>query len=68
MLLRRAAKLFAHVKDVLTLAPDGSAINTDYSTVLRTHLLAEPAYCLVTPTSTFQGAPSACLGVLYALV
>lgn len=56
MLLLRAAKLFAHVRDVLRLAPGASAINFDYSAVLRTHLLAEPAYCAAAPTSTFQGA------------
>ena len=56
MLLLRAAKLFAHVRDVLRLAPGASAINSDYSAVLRAHLLAEPAYCAATPTSTFQGA------------
>ncbi|KAK9825683.1 hypothetical protein WJX81_003257 [Elliptochloris bilobata] len=54
MLLLRAAKLFAHVRDVLKLAPGASVINSDYTTVLRAHLLAEPAYCAATPTSTFQ--------------
>ncbi len=55
MLGRRAAKLFAHVKDVLNKAGPSSAIGADYSSVLRSDLLANSYYCSLVPTSTFQG-------------
>ena len=55
MLGRRAAKLFAHVRDALQWAGLASALGTDYSSVLRGSLLASPSYCAATPRDTFQG-------------
>ena len=55
MLGRRAAKLFAHVKDVLNRAGPTSAIGADYSSVLRSDLLANAHYCSLVPANTFQG-------------
>ena len=55
MLARRAAKLFAHVRDVLQAAKLGSAIGGDYAAMLRASLLAVPAYCAAAPASVFQG-------------
>lgn len=55
MLARRAAKLFAHVKEVVQAAKLGSAIGADYAGVLRSNLLSVPAYCAAVPASTFQG-------------
>ena len=55
MLGRRAARLFAHIKDALHRAKLGSAFGADYSAVLRSHLLTVPAYCAAVPAPTFQG-------------
>ncbi len=55
MLGRRAAKLFAHVRDALQSAGLSSAMGTDYTSVLRGNLLAAPSYCAATPRDTFQG-------------
>ena len=56
MLGRRAARLFAHMKDALRRAKLVSPFGADYSAVLRSHLLTVPAYCAAVPASTFQGA------------
>ncbi|BDA48015.1 Serine-protein kinase ATM [Coccomyxa sp. Obi] len=64
MLGRRAAKLFAHVKDVLNRAGPASAIGADYSSVLRSNLLANAQYCSLVPASTFQELLSVYLGKL----
>lgn len=55
MLGRRAAKLFAHVRDALLWAGLSSTMGMDYSSVLRSSLLATPSYCAATPRDTFQG-------------
>lgn len=55
MLGRRAAKLFAHVRETLQWTGLSSAMGTDYTSVLRSHLLAAPTYCATTPRDTFQG-------------
>ena len=55
MLARRAAKLFAHVKDVLQAAKLSSAIGVDYATMLRANLLTVPADCAAVPAAVFQG-------------
>ena len=55
MLGRRAPKLFLHVKDALQQAGLSSSLGTDYSSVLRSNLLATPSYCAVTPPDIFQG-------------
>ena len=59
MLGRRAPKLFLHVKDALQQAGLSSSLGTDYSSVLRTNLLATPSYCAATPPDTFQGVSGA---------
>jgi hypothetical protein len=56
LLLRRAGRLFSHLSDVLS-RPDvslGSPPGQEYLTILRTHLLAVPAYCARSNASTFQ--------------
>ena len=55
MLGRRAAKLFAHVRDTLQWTGLSSVMGADYSSVLRSNLLAAPSYCAFTPRDTFQG-------------
>ena len=60
MLGRRAAKLFAHIRDALQWAGLSSALGTDYSSVLRASLLAAPSYCAATPRDTFQGKLQNC--------
>ena len=64
MLARRAAKLFAHIKDALQRAKLGSPLGADYSAVLRSHLLTVPAYCASVPASIFQGGGCALPGML----
>ena len=44
-LLRRAAKLFGHIKDVLAEAPAGSYLATEYTNVLRNSILPVREYC-----------------------
>lgn len=55
MLGRRAAKLFAHIKEALQRAGLSSHMGMDYSSALRSVLLATPAYCAAAPRDTFQG-------------
>lgn len=57
MLGRKIAKLFTHVKDVLSRAGASSPFGADYSSVLRSNLLTNAHYCSLVPSSTFQGEP-----------
>ncbi|GAB4819121.1 hypothetical protein N2152v2_006167, partial [Parachlorella kessleri] len=57
LLVRRAGKVFIHIKEVLgLLGPAGlsSPIGQDYGTVLRSHMLALPQYCACSSASIFQ--------------
>ena len=52
-LLKRAKKIFEHVVDVLEEA--GSEFTTDYSHLLRMHLLMVPEYCTKLQADVFEG-------------
>jgi hypothetical protein len=52
-LRRRAGKLFTHVFEVLRDGPPEFA--SDYTQMLRTHLLPEPQYCARVKASTYEG-------------
>ena len=52
-LLKRAKKIFEHVVDVLEEA--GAEFATDYSHLLRTHLLIVPEYCTKLQADVFEG-------------
>ena len=52
-LRRRAGKLFTHVFEVLREGPP--EFTTDYTQMLRVHLLAEPQYCARAKAITYEG-------------
>lgn len=56
MLVRKAAKLFAHAKDIIAKTSLASSIAQEYSALLRAHLLPVPQYCNVVSSTTFQGS------------
>lgn len=56
MLVRKAAKLFAHAKDIIAKTSLASSIAQEYSALLRAHLLPVPQYCNVVSSITFQGS------------
>lgn len=60
LLLWRAAKLFTHVREVLTVATMSTVIGAEYAAVLRTHLLSTPSYCDCTKPEDAQGANVSC--------
>lgn len=53
--MRRAPRLFSHIRDVLGVVGLTSPIGQDYGTLLRTHMLAVPAYCEASSSLVFQG-------------
>ena len=55
MLVRKAAKLFVHAKDVIAKTSLASSIGQEYSALLRAHLLPVPQYCNVVSGIPFQG-------------
>lgn len=55
MLVRKAAKLFAHAKDIIAKTSLASSMAQEYSALLRAHLLPVPQYCNVVSSITFQG-------------
>ena len=56
MLLRRAGKLFNHVREVLQVTKlERSPVTQEYVTVLRSYLLATPAYCEYAKLQDAQG-------------
>lgn len=52
----RAAKLFAHVREVLAVSGMSTVIGAEYAAVLRTHLLSTPSYCESAKPEDAQGA------------
>ncbi|KAK9806879.1 hypothetical protein WJX72_005975 [[Myrmecia] bisecta] len=54
LLLRRAGKLFSHVKETLERTSLASPFGTEYSTMLRNHLLAYTPYCQSATSTVFQ--------------
>ena len=60
LLLWRAAKLFTHVREVLTVANMSTVIGAEYAAVLRTHLLSTPSYCDCAKPEDAQGANVSC--------
>ena len=61
LLLWRAAKLFTHVREVLTISGMSTVIGAEYAAVLRTHLLSTPAYCDCAKPEDAQGARAICM-------
>ena len=56
MLLRRAGKLFNHIQEVLHVTKlERSPVTQEYVTVLRSYLLATPAYCEYAKLQDTQG-------------
>ena len=58
LLVRKAAKLFAHTKDVIRQTNLASPLGQDYSALLRNSLLLVPQYCDAAGNETFQGISS----------
>ena len=56
MLVRKAAKLFIHAKDVIAKTSLASSIGQEYSALLRAHLLPIWQYCNVVNSIAFQGS------------
>ena len=56
MLVRKAAKLFVHVKDIIAKSSLASSIGQEYSALLRAHLLPVSQYCTVVSSIPFQGS------------
>ena len=56
MLVRKAAKLFVHAKDIIAKTSLASSIGQEYSALLRAHLLPVSQYCNVVSSVPFQGS------------
>jgi len=56
LLLRRATKMFGHVREVLGVSGLSTPIGLEYLAVLRAHLLGTPAYCACAKPEDAQGA------------
>ena len=56
MLVRKAAKLFVHAKDIIAKTSLASSIGQEYSALLRAHFLPTSQYCNVVSSIPFQGS------------
>lgn len=55
MLVRKAAKLFVHIKDIIAKSSLASSMGQEYSAFLRANLLPISQYCNVVSSLPFQG-------------
>ena len=56
MLVRKAAKLFVHIKDIIAKSSLASSMGQEYSALLRANLLPVSQYCNVVSSLPFQGS------------